>query len=195
MENIMNSMRHWINLIESTNLDNIIPGELPGYNTLANQLKAVQKNGSAIQLISNPSEEVRLAAVKKDGNAIFFIKNPSEEVRLAAVKKDGQSIKYISKPSEQVQLEAVQNNGGAIYYMMKKRIVPSIAVQRAAVLQSPVIALASMIGYDFPISKMIQWIAAKRIKELKKVKKIVIPSVVRNGLAPDVQKYLKSKKP
>ena len=154
----MNLMRHWINLVES--IDDIIPGELPEYNTLAKQLKAVQKNGRAIIHILNPSEKVQLAAVQQDGYSIADIKNPCEQVQLAAVKENSWSIKYIENPS--------------------------IAVQRAAVLKSPVWALNAMINRNFPISKMIQWTAAKQIKE----RNLIIDKDMLDHLDLDVQKYL-----
>jgi hypothetical protein len=45
---------------------------------------AVQKNGSLICYIQNPSEEVQLAAVKQEKEAIKYIKRPFREVLLAA---------------------------------------------------------------------------------------------------------------
>ena len=103
------------------NLNDIIPGERPEYNTLAKQLKIV--------------------------------------------KQDGYNIQFIRNPSEDVQLAAVQENGRAIYDIIDKGITPSIAVQRVAILNHPTGALEEMLFNDFPISKMIQWTAAKIIKE------------------------------
>ena len=70
------------------------------------QLKAVRKNGFAIQLIKNPSETVQLEAVKQKGSAIKYIKNPSENVQLEAVKQDGYAIQYIKTPSKEVIYES-----------------------------------------------------------------------------------------
>ena len=160
----MNDIRKYINLIESD--DDIILGELPEYNTLVKQLKAVRYNPKDIQYMVNPSEQVQLTAVRQDG----FV------------------IKYIPNPSEEVQLVSVQKNGLAIKFILAKGIVPSIAVQRAAVLQNPFWALYYMIDHKLPISKMIQWTAAKRIKELGwKVSKDL-----SDKLDPDVQDYLRS---
>ena len=156
-------MRRYINLVESVN--DIIPGELPGYNTLAKQLSAVNQDGNEIYNIENSSERVQLAAVHQDRRAIAYIKNPSEVVQLAAVSNNGYIIQYIRNPSENVQLAAVKDIGSAICYILAKGIVPSISVQRAAIIENPVSALRHMINYNFPISKMIQWTAAKRIKE------------------------------
>ena len=156
-------MRDWINLIESA--DSIIPDERPGFNTLAKQLAAVENHGLSIQ----------------------FIKNPSLAVQLAAVRENGDAIKHIKNPCLEVQLEAVQNYGGAIYYILDKGFVPSIALQRIAVLNDPTWALEGMIEHDFPISKMIQWTAAKRIKERNwKIDKDTL-----DKLDPDIQEYLR----
>ena len=125
-------------------MDDIIPGERPEYNTLAKQLAAVQRDSGYIQFIKNPSEQVQLAAVSQNIFAIEHIENPSEQVQLAAVQKDGWAIRFI----------------------LAKGITPSIPVQRAAVLQNLVDVLKVMFKRNFPISKMIQWTAAKRIKEL-----------------------------
>ena len=107
--------------------------------------------------------------------------------QLAAVQVNGRAIQLINNPSEEVQLAAVEQNGYVIYWILKKGIVPSIAVQRAAVLSDPTQALYYMIEYNIPISKMIQWTAAKRIKELDLV---VIHKNILDKLDPDVQEYL-----
>ena len=100
------------------------------------QLAAVNKNGTAIEYIKNPSEDVQLAAVNKNGTAIYnIIKkgiNPSEEVQLAAVNKYSYAIEYIENPSEDVQLAAVNKSGTAIYYIIQKGIIPSEKVKQLA---------------------------------------------------------------
>ena len=67
----------------------------------------LQRDGLAIQNITNPSKELQLIAVKENGFAIEYIKDPSEEVQLAAVKENGFAIKYIKDPSEKVQLASL----------------------------------------------------------------------------------------
>ena len=186
----MNDMRHWINLVESVNpSQDTIPGERSKYNTIAKQLEAVQRDGDEIQLIKNPSLAVQLTAVRQNGHAVQWIRNPSLDVQLAAVQKNGYSIRHIKNPSEQVQLAAVQQNGWVIYWILEKRIIPSIAVQRYAVLNDPVWALDAMIKYNFPISKMIQWTAAKEIKERNLVS--CLDEKTLNKLDLDVQEYLR----
>ena len=167
-----NEIRRYINLIESIESANdIIPGELQKYNTLAKQLAEIQSFKGIIKYIEYPSKGVQLAAVSQNGNAIQYINNPTELVQLAAVK----------------------NCGWAIRFILAKGIVPSIVVQRAAVLENPVSALKYMIYYSIPISKMIQWTAAKQIKERNIVSHLdELDEDMLNSLDPDVQKYLQS---
>ena len=110
--------------------------------------------------------------------------------QLAAVQKNGRTIQLINNHSEQVQIAAVQQDGWAIFDILAKGIIPSIPVQKAAVLQNPIDALYSMISYNIPISKMIQWTAAKQSKEFGQI----IDKDTLNHLDPDVQKYLKDDK-
>ena len=81
-------------------------------------LAAVKQDGTAIQYISDPSEEIKLAAVKQDGTAIQYISDPSEEMKLAAVKQNGTAIEYISNSTEEMKLAAVKNNGLVIDYIV-----------------------------------------------------------------------------
>ena len=107
--------------------------------------------------------------------------------QLDTVSRAGHTIQFIRNPNETVQLAAVRENGYALRYIFSKGIEPSIPVQRAAVLNNPVWALNAMIYYNFPISKMIQWTAAKRIKEENW--KIRDTHVTKLDL--DVQEYLR----
>ena len=109
--------------------------------------------------------------------------------QLKAVQNYGLAIEFIKNPSELVQLAAVQKNGLVIKFILLKGIIPSIPVQKAAILQNPVWALDAMIKRNFPISKLIQWTAAKRIKE----KEININKNILDQLDPDVQDYLNHK--
>ena len=149
------------------NMDDIIPDESEEYNTLSKQLALVQKHGWAIDYIKNPSEDVQLAAVKQTGFVIECIRNPSEVVQLAAVN----------------------SSASAFGFILEKEIAPSIPVQKAAVMKDPFGALLVMIEHDFPISKMIQWTAAKLIKEQNMVSDLYEDEL--NKLDLDVQKYLK----
>ena len=127
----MNDMRKYINLVESSN--DIIPGELPEYNTEVKQLMAVRLDGVDIQFIKNPSETVQLRAVSQNAFAILYIPNPSERVKIKAVKEDGYAIELIRNPSEHVQLEAIRRNCYAIEFIND----PNEHVQWEAVTQNP----------------------------------------------------------
>ena len=72
------------------------------------KLEAIKKNGFAIALMTDPSEELQLAAVEKDYETLRLIENPTEKVKLTAVKKDGFAIQFIKTgKSEEVKLAAV----------------------------------------------------------------------------------------
>ena len=172
------------------NLHDIIPGESFLYNTLSKQLSLVRGNATLIRQIKNPSEQVQLAAVQQDGWTIYYIPNPSEQVQIEAVKQSSDAILYIDNPSEQVQIIAIQQYGPAIGIILRKGIVPSIAVQRVAALRDPLWALHVMTVYNIPISKMIQWFAAKRIKERNLFEEL--DKDILDKLDLDVQNYLKS---
>ena len=107
--------------------------------------------------------------------------------QLKTVKENGNSIAYINNPCELVQLAAVRFNGNIIYHIFDKGITPSIPVQRDAVMKEPVSALYHMVNRNFPISKVIQWTAAKQIKE----RNLKISRVTLVKLDPDVQEYLR----
>ena len=63
------------------------------------------------------SEEKQKETVQKDGTCIKYINNPSEDIQLIAVRENGSTIQYIHNPSEKVQLEAVKENPFAIGYI------------------------------------------------------------------------------
>jgi hypothetical protein len=90
------------------------------------QMLAVKKYDCYIEYISKPTEEVQKLAVQQNGHAIRFIKDPSEEVQKLAVQQKGDAIQYIVEPSEEVQRLAVQQNGNAIQYIVE----PSEEVQK-----------------------------------------------------------------
>lgn len=81
------------------------------------QLKIINEDGSVIQYIKTPSDELKLAAIKQDTYAILFIKEPSEELQLEAVKQNGYVIKDICNPSEEVKLAAIKQNPYSIKFI------------------------------------------------------------------------------
>ena len=74
------------------------------------QKKVLQKDGTNIKYINNPSEELQLEAVREDSYALEYIDNPSEEVIIEAIHYTPYAIQYLSNPSEKIQLLAVKRN-------------------------------------------------------------------------------------
>lgn len=72
------------------------------------QLKSVRQDGTLIDYIKNPSEEVQLEAVKQYPCSLYYIKHkhPSEKVKLELIKKYGKAIMFVDNPSEELQLAA-----------------------------------------------------------------------------------------
>lgn len=79
--------------------------------------KIVQKDGTYIRYINNPSEDLQLEAVKQNGYALEYINNPSERVQIEAIKQYPFNIEYIHNPSEKLQLLTVTQNPLAIIYI------------------------------------------------------------------------------
>jgi hypothetical protein len=79
------------------------------------KLIAVEYSGDNIRYIDNPSEELQLIAVGNYLRSIRFIKNPTEKVQLKAIEFWDKNIKYIENPTEKVQLYAIEDNIDNIY--------------------------------------------------------------------------------
>ena len=60
-------------------------------------LEAVKKDGLALRLVNNQTEEICLAAVKQNGLALRYVKNQTEEICLAAVIQDGEALRYVNE--------------------------------------------------------------------------------------------------
>lgn len=65
-------------------------------------------DGTYIQYINNPSEELQLLAVEYEPSYIHYINNPSERVQLLVVRQDGYNIRYIKNPTDKVIQEATR---------------------------------------------------------------------------------------
>jgi lipoprotein-anchoring transpeptidase ErfK/SrfK len=61
-----------------------------------------------------PSDDIILSALERDGSSINFIDNPTEEQKNIAINTTPESIRYIKNPSEELQLLAVSQNGKVI---------------------------------------------------------------------------------
>lgn len=93
------------------------------------QLLAVDVDGSNVQYLNEPSEEVKLKAIQKGG--FRFIKNPTDEMLLEAVKVKWSDIQYMINPPIETQLEAIFGNWNAIKYIKN----PSPQVELYAVMR------------------------------------------------------------
>lgn len=72
------------------------------------QLDELEEDGTVIQYIKNPTEEMKVLAVKETIQAMNYIDDPSEEVQLEAIKKDPRILKNIKKPTEKVIRKAIK---------------------------------------------------------------------------------------
>ncbi len=62
-------------------------------------LKAVERNGYALQYVKEQSEAVCLKAVERNGDALRYVKEQSEAVCLKAVESDGYALQYVKEQS------------------------------------------------------------------------------------------------
>lgn len=100
------------------------------------QILAINDYGPNIQHIKNPSEKMMRLAIDYSAAVIGLIQNPSEALKIYALEKDGNAIQQLldnGDVSEKLQLIAVNNNPLAIRFILDKGIIPSEAVQLAAV--------------------------------------------------------------
>lgn len=86
-------------------------------------------------ITTTPQErtELALTAVRNRPDSISLIDDPPFVVQMAAVRRNGLVIIGIPNPSEAVQMAAVKQNPGSIFRILGKQIIPSEAVQIAAV--------------------------------------------------------------
>lgn len=94
------------------------------------QLRAVEKDGTLLREISNPSEDVKLWAIQNDqlGNTIRYVDNPSEKLQMIAFENHENAFTLMDNPTEKVQLMAVTQNPHLIEHIKN----PSREVQLAA---------------------------------------------------------------
>jgi len=63
--------------------------------TLDAALKAVERNGDALQYVKDQTEAVCLKAVEWNGYALRYVKDQTEAVCLKAVENDGYALRYV----------------------------------------------------------------------------------------------------
>ena len=97
-----------------------------------------------------------------------FYKDP-EHISHIPVPNPSKNITHNQSPfgniKQQMDLKG-DSDKNSIYYKIKIGEKVSIEDQKAAISKDPVVFLMAVIEYNYPISKMIQWTAAKRVKEL-----------------------------
>ena len=100
--------------------------------TEAMMLVAVEKKGTVLQYIKEPSQAVIQAALKSDPKAIAYVDNPSDDLTLSIVKMGWNYLEYIQNPSEACIREALSQSGWAIRFVDN----PSEDLQLLAVRQN-----------------------------------------------------------
>ena len=58
-------------------------------------IKAVEKNGYALQYVKEQSEAICIKAVENDGDALRYVKEQSEAICIKAVEKNGYALRYV----------------------------------------------------------------------------------------------------
>ena len=95
----------WDNLSEKKNLSG------------KEALKAVKRNGYALQFVNEQTPEICLEAVKQYGNALGYVINQTSEICLEAVKQDGYALRFVINQTPEICLEAVKEDGDALQYV------------------------------------------------------------------------------
>jgi len=85
-----------------------------------NCLKAVKRNGHALQFVKEQTEAICLEAVKRNGNALQYVRNQTEAICLEAVKKAGVALQYVHDQTDEICLEAVKNDSNSLQFVKKQ---------------------------------------------------------------------------
>ena len=80
-------------------------------------IRAVEKNGLALQYLQQQTPEICLAAVKQNGLTLYLVEHQTSEICLAAVKESGLALSYVKDQTPQICLEAVKQSGIALHYV------------------------------------------------------------------------------
>ena len=120
-----------------------------------------------------------------------YVPHPSDELLIKIVENYRYNLSPLFKlivVSTDVQIAAVTNNGYCIVYISE----PGVEIQRAAANgYNPVLFVHAMTEMKQRTSRMIQWMAAKRIKELNRVG--ILNHDDWDFFDTDVQEYLRNK--
>ena len=71
--------------------------------TLEEGLKAVEKNGEALQYVKNQTPEVCLKAVEQNGYALRYAKKQTPELCLKVVERCGEALQFVEKQTPEVR--------------------------------------------------------------------------------------------
>jgi hypothetical protein len=83
----------------------------------AKALRAVKRNGYALQYVANQTEAICLEAVKQDGYALRYVTDQTEAICLEAVRRHGYALQYVANQTESICLEAVKQDGCALQHV------------------------------------------------------------------------------
>lgn len=78
---------------------------------------ALKNNGCALKFIKNPTYDMFKIALKNNPYCLYDIENPSNELLQIAISQDGSLIEDVENQTEELCLLALENNINAIYYI------------------------------------------------------------------------------
>ena len=73
--------------------------------------------------------EAALKAVERNGYALQYVKEQTETLCLKAVEQDGDALQYVQEQTEPVCLKAVERNGDALRYVLDLKLFLSLAAK------------------------------------------------------------------
>ena len=89
-------------------------------------IKAVKKDGYALEYVIEQTPEICIEAVKQDGRALEFVKEQTPEICIEAVKQNGYALRFVKEQTPEICIEAVKQDGWALEYI--KEQTPEICI-------------------------------------------------------------------
>jgi hypothetical protein len=83
-------------------------------------MNILKYTGKFIEVIPNPTDEMKLAAVKSDGMNIGLIIEPSPDLIIEALKSNGLAIQLVYNPTKEMKMIAVKQNWEALGYVKNR---------------------------------------------------------------------------
>ena len=62
----------------------------------ADALKAVERNGYALQYVKDQTPDICLKAVEVDGDALRYVKDQTPDICLKAVERNGYALRFVN---------------------------------------------------------------------------------------------------